>query len=291
MTRFIACAALLAVVVFSLASGARASEMVNGGKLLLIGGVSNIEGAGGGGLATWATITGYETKDGIGANAHYTDVSLSDYTLRDYGAAAGLFDRVEVSYTRQVFDTGSTGGKLGLGNGFKFDQDVIGAKVRLTGDAIYDQDSWLPQIAVGVQYKKNDQGALVHALGARRASGTDVYLAATKLFLDKSLLLNATVRMTEANQTGLLGFGGVHGYQPQFEGSAAYMLSKQWVVGGEYRTKPDNLRFAKEQNAFDVFTAYAVNKHLSVTLAYADMGSIATFKNQRGLYVSLQVGF
>ena len=291
MLRFIARILCLAAVMAFFGGVAHASEWVNGGKLLLTGGVSNIEGAGGGGLATWATITGYETKDGVGANAHYTGVSLSDYTLRDYGAAVGVFDRVELSYTREVFDTGSTGGKLGLGNGFKFDQDVIGAKVRLTGDAIYDQDSWLPQIAVGVQYKKNDQSALVHALGARRASGTDVYLATTKLFLDKSLLLNATVRMTEANQTGLLGFGGVHGYQPQFEGSAAYMLSKQWVVGAEYRTKPDNLKFAKEQNAFDVFTAYAVNKHISATLAYVDMGSIATFKNQQGLYVSLQVGF
>ena len=116
-------------------------------------------------------------------------------------------------------------------------------------------------------------------------------VAATKLFLAQSLLLNATVRYTEANQTGLLGFGGVHDYQPQFEGSAAYMLSRQWVVGAEYRTKPDNLRFAKEDNAFDVFTAFAINKHLSITLAYANLGDVATFRNQRGLYASIQAGF
>ena len=47
---------------------------------------------------------------------------------------------------------------LGLGEGFKFDQDIFGAKVKLIGDAVYDQDSWLPQIAAGAQYKHNDRG-------------------------------------------------------------------------------------------------------------------------------------
>ncbi len=291
MTRVIALIALTLGLLMSAPTVACATELVNGGKLLLTGGVSNIEGAGGGGLASWAVITGYETRDGIGANVNYTDVELPDYTLHAYGAAVGLFDRAEVSYARQAFETGSTGGKLGIGDGYTFDQDIVGAKVRVLGDAVYDQDSWVPQVSVGVQYKPNDRGSLVRAPGARHASGVDYYVAATKLFLDKSLLINATVRMTQANQTGLLGFGGTSGYKPQFEGSAAYMLSRQWVVGAEYRTKPDNLRFAREQNAFDVFTAYAINKHLSVTLAYADLGSIATFKNQHGLYVSLQVGF
>ena len=42
------------------------------GKLLATGGVSNVEGAGGGGISTWAPITGYGTKDGVGGNAHFT---------------------------------------------------------------------------------------------------------------------------------------------------------------------------------------------------------------------------
>lgn len=36
----------------------------NGGRLLLTGGVSTIEGAGGGGLVPWALIGGYGTRDG-----------------------------------------------------------------------------------------------------------------------------------------------------------------------------------------------------------------------------------
>ncbi len=63
------------------------------------------------------------------------------------------------------------------------------------------------------------------------------------------------------------------------------------MIGAEYRTKPDNLSFAAEDDWFDLYAAWALNKHLSVTAAWTDLGSIATFKDQRGLYFSLQAGF
>ena len=268
-------------------------EMVNGGKLLLTGGVSSIEGAGGGGLASWATITGYETPEGIGGNVHLTGVKTDDYELRSVGAAVGLFDRLELSFARQDFDTGATGGKLGLGDGFTFRQDIWGAKLKLIGDAVYDQDRLLPQIAIGVQHKSNDQGAIIRAVGGKDDEGTDYYLAATKVLLDKSLVLNGTLRSTRANQTGLLGFGGDRDddYSAQFEGSAGWLVSKRLLIGAEYRSKPNNLGFAKEDDWADLFAAYAVNKRLSITAAYVALGDIATFEKQRGLYLSLQAGF
>ncbi len=268
-------------------------ESRTGGKLLLTGGVSSLEGAGGGGLATWAVTTGYGAEDGIGGNVHATYVNLPDYELRSVGAAVGLWDRVELSIARQEFDTGGTGALLGLGDGFTFTQDVVGVKVKLIGDAVYGQQTWLPQIAVGVQHKSNDQGAVITAVGGRDNEGTDVYVAASKLFLAESLLVNGTVRWTKANQTGLLGFGGDlnNDVEPQFEGSVGYLVSRNLVVGAEYRTKPDNLGFAREDDAFDLYAAYAFNKNVSLTAAYVDLGSIATFEDQRGLYLSLQVGF
>jgi hypothetical protein len=293
------CAGLLAgVLALSAGGAAQAADsgpggLTDSGRLLLTGGLSTIEGSGGGGLATWATITGYGTRDSAGANAHATYVGVQDFKLRDYGVAVGLFDRVELSYAREEFDTGSTGGKLGLGNGFTFNQNVVGVKVKLLGDAVYDQDSWIPQIAAGAQFKQNDRGAIIHAVGGKNDSGTDYYIAATKLLLDQSLVLDATVRFTKANQTGLLGFGGDrnNNYRTEFEGSAGYLLSKHLAVGAEFRTKPDNLGFAKEDSWYDVFAAYALNKNLSLTLAYANLGDIATFKNQNGVYLSLQAGF
>lgn len=269
------------------------SDMFDSGKLLATAGVTQVEGTGGGGLVPWALITGYGTRDAIGANAHYTYVGLRDYKLHSAGFAVGLFDRLELSYNRQTFDTGSTGAQLGIGNGFRFEQNVLGAKLRLFGDAVYDQDGWLPQTAVGVQYKANTQDRILKAVGAKDANGIDYYVAATKLFLDQNLLLNATVRLTRGNQYGLLGFGGDRndGYRPQFEGSAAYLVTKNLAIGGEYRMKPDNLGFAREENVYDVFAAYFLNKNASLTLAYVDLGSIATKKRQNGVYASLQVGF
>ncbi len=271
----------------------QAIPYVDSGRLLLTQGVSNIEGAAGGGLATWAVISGYGTRDAIGGNVHVSYASLSNYDFVTYGASLGFFDRVEVSFARQDFDTGATGAALGLGSGFAFHQDVVGAKIKLFGDAVYDQDSLLPQVAVGLQYKHNEQGPIVHAVGGQHEDGIDYYVAATKVLLNQSLVINTTLRVTKANQTGLLGFGGTLSdtYRPEFEGSVGYLLTRHLVVGGEYRTKPSNLAFAKEDDWFDIFAAYALNKHLSATVAYVDLGSIATFKNQRGVFVSLQAGF
>lgn len=288
-----AIAAMTLGLVSAGAAQAQTGDLRPLGKLLLTGGVTNVEGAGGGGLSSWATITGYATRDGVGGNVHATLVELPDYQFRAYGAAVGLFDRVELSYTRQEFDTQGTGAKLGLGKGFTFNQDVLGAKVRVLGDAVYNQDSWVPQVAVGVQYKNVDKAPVVAFLGAQDDDGIDYYVAATKVLLAESLVVNGTLRATKANQTGLLGFGGPGGkddYTLQFEGSAGMLLSKRLLVGAEYRTKPNNLGL-KEDDWWDLFAAYAVNKNLSITAAYADLGTIATFKGQRGLYLSIQAGF
>ncbi len=284
--------ALIGAALLLSAHAAQAKDLRPGGKLLLTGGVSSIEGSGGGGIASWALITGYATRDGIGGNLHATRLALPDYQFTTYGAAVGVYDRVELSYARQEFDTQGTGAKLGLGSGFTFHQDVVGAKLRVLGDAVYDQDSWIPQVAVGLQVKKADRGAVIGLLGGKHDQGVDWYVAASKVLLNQSLVLNGTVRATKANQTGLLGFGGPRhdSYQPQFEGSAALLLSRRLAIGVEYRTKPDNLGL-KEDDWMDVFAAFAVNKTVSITAAYADLGTIATFGGQRGLYLSLQAGF
>lgn len=263
------------------------------GKLLLTGGVSQIEGAAGGGLTPWAVIGGYGTDDEIGANAFYTRVNTGSYHLDDVGVMVGFYNRVELSVAQQRFNTEKVGGLLGLGDGFTFKQNVIGVKVRLAGDLVVDSDSLMPQISVGIQHKKNNQAGVLAFIGAKDDSGTDFYVSATKLFLADGLLVNGTVRFTKANQIGILGFGGDKNdsYKPQLEISAAYLLSQKWAVGAEYRMKPNNLGIAKEDNWFDAFVAYAPNKHVSFTLAYADLGNIVIKDNQRGVYASVQVGF
>lgn len=284
-------AMLIALALTPVSASAR--DLREGGKLLLTGGVTSVEGAGGGGLASWALIAGDETDAGIGGTAHLTYVALPDFDLTSYGGAIGFRDRLEISYAHQNFDTRAAGAALGLGRGFILSQDVFGAKLRVLGDAVYGQDTLLPQIAIGVQHKRAAQAAVIGAVGGAAASGTDFYVAATKVILSRSLVVNGTVRFTKANQTGLLGFGGDkhNAYSAQFEGSAGLLLSRKLLIGGEVRTKPDNLGFAREDAAFDGFVALSLHRHLTLTAAYVDLGSIATVKRQRGAFLSLQASF
>jgi len=266
-------------------------DVLGGGKLLLTNGVTTVEGSSGGGLASWATIGGKQMPGGIGVSAHATAIELADFGWRSYGAALGVGDRLELSFSRADFDTRDVGAQLGIGQGYTFNLETFGAKVRLAGDLVYGK-SWLPQIAIGIEHKRSRDGALVRALGAADDKGTEFTLSATKLVLATSVLVNATLRYTEANELGLLGFGAASGagYKLQFEGSLAYQLSRRAVVGAEYRKKPDNLGLG-DDDWMDLFAAYALTDHLTLTAAYVDLGSIATIPQQRGGFLSAQVAF
>jgi hypothetical protein len=273
------------------------------GKLLLTGGVSTIDGAAGGGLTPWAVTASYATTHQFGGTAHATRVVTNDYAMNTYGAALGIDDRFEFSIARQDFDTGATGTALGL-PGLHLKQDILGVKWRFAGDAVLDSDSWMPQLAIGLQHKRTDAGGLEPTLKALGAdlSGTDLYFSATKLFLAQGLLVNGTLRVTKANQNGLLGFGGTEhdSYSLQPEASIAWLLRKDLAIGAEYRAKPDNLNPSiladglKEDDWADLFIAWAPNKHLSLTLACVDLGHIVPAvitKRQTGAYLSAQLAF
>jgi hypothetical protein len=263
------------------------------GRLLATGGATQVEGAAGGGIVPWAVLAGYGTDKQLGGTAFYTRVDTGDYALDAYGAAFTLHNRLELSVARQSFDLGELQRRLAL-PWDALEQDVFGAKLRVAGDVVYTR---MPQVSVGVQHKRMRDGTLPLALGARDDRGTDAYLSASKLFLDGAggyqLLLNATLRNTRANQGGLLGFGGDQRSARSWvwEGSAAVLLDPRLAVGVEYRQKPDNLGFAREDDWRDVFVAWFPNKHVAVVGAWADLGSIATLDDQRGAYVSVQLSF
>ncbi len=264
----------------------------SGERLLGTWGVSQVEGAGGGGLTPWALVTGSGSRDQVGATAYAaTWRSQGGYTLRAAGAALGLYDTVELSAAQWRFGLSDTV------PGETITMDVIGAKWRVWGDAVHDQDRWWPQVAVGAQHKRNRDMTVPRALGARRGDDTDFYVAATKVWLGglagRNLLGNLTLRATRANQFGLLGFGGDQGDSRRLhaEGSVAVLLRDDVALGVEWRDKPDNLSVFREQAASDVFVAWFPSRHLSATLAWADLGNIANKPSQRGWYLSGQLAF
>lgn len=258
-----------------------------GGRLLGTGGATQVEGSAGGGIVPWAVIAGYGTEDERGGTAAIVRVDSDDFALTTLGVAYGWNNRVEASLARQSLDAGT------VIPGLTLRQQVAGIKVRIAGDLVY---TTMPQLAVGLQYKWNLDFAVPAAAGAGDDSGIDVYLAATKLFLagiaGRHALINATLRSTAANQTGLLGFGGDRGGREWvLETSAAVLVTESVAVGFEFRQKSDNLSFAGEDHWRDVFIAWFPDKRISVVAAWADLGSIAGVRGQTGTFISAEVNF
>ncbi|WP_417548985.1 DUF3034 family protein [Methylophaga sp.] len=252
------------------------------GKLIATPGISQIEGTGGGGFVPWAQLAGYGSRDEIAANVFCSGANVDDYDLRVCGAQATFYDRVEFSVAKQKFHVDA----LNL----DIKQRVLGVKARLYGDIVYSR---FPQISLGIQHKKLDDPLVADLLGADEDSGTDIYLAASKLHLGAiggyNWLWNITARSTEANQTGLLGFGNAErGNQREIvlEASTAVLFGRHLALGVEYRQKPDNLG-VKEDDWSNIFVSWFPNKVISVTGAWLDLGEIAGAKNQKGAYFSV----
>jgi hypothetical protein len=277
-----------ALMVFLLC-GLPALGLANNGRLLATGGASSLEGAAGGGITPWAVLAGYGEVGEWGATAFASRVESQDYRLDVSGVAAAWDNRLELSYAQQRLDISS----LSLPDS-SLNQDIFGLKVRLFGDLLYDQ---LPQVSAGLQYKKQQNFLIPGLVGAQRDHDTEAYLQASRLWLGGAfgynLLVNSGVRYSRANQLGLLGFGGDANDRREVlaEGSLAVLFNPRWVLGVEYRQKPDNLSFAKESDWSDVFVGYFPNKHLSLVLAWAQLGDIAGQSNQNGPYLSLQGSF
>ena len=269
------------------------AALADNGRLLATGGASSLEGAAGGGITPWAVLSGYGEQHEWGATAFATTVDLPDYRLDVAGLALAYDNRVEVSFARQRFDLGTLVHKLNLPDDH-LGQDVLGVKVRLFGDVVYDR---LPQVSLGLQYKHQNTFDIPRLVGAKRDSDVEGYLAASRLFMGAAfgynVLVNGGLRYSRANETGLLGFGGDRRDRRSLlkEGSVALLFNPRWAVGVEYREKPDNLSFAGESDWADVFVGYFPNKHVSFVLAYARLGEIATLDNQNGTYLSVQGSF
>lgn len=264
-----------------------------GSRLWGTGGVTSIEGSAGGGLSPWATLAGYASDQEWGGTVALSRANTQDYTLNVQGAALNWRNRLEVSFARQELTMDTLAFTLPFSE-TDLTQDVFGIKARLAGDLIY---SPYGQWSLGAQHKRHRVAKIPSAVGGDEDSGTDVYLSASKLFLARPLgrntVVNATLRATRANQGGLLGFGGNRNdnHELMAEASAGVFLRRDWVVGGEYRQKPDNLGFANEDDWWDLYVAWVPDRRLSVTAAWVNLGDIAGLESQDGAYLSIEGSF
>ena len=268
-----------------------AAQAEPGSRLWATGGVTTIEGSAGGGLVPMAVLSGYASDTEWGGSVALSHAPVDDYTLDVMAASLNYHSRIELSVARQTLDLDTLGAAL---NQDDLQQDIFSAKIRLYGDVLYNR---FGQWSLGIQHKRNRTFDVPSAVGAKDDSGTDVYLAGSKVFLsalfDRNILVNGLVRGTKANQGGLLGFGGDrnNSYEAVFEGSAGLFFNRSWLAGVEYRQKPDNLGFAEEDDWYDVFVAWVPSRSLSVTAAWVNLGSVAGLDDQQGAYLSIQGSF
>ena len=259
-----------------------------GTKLVGTNGVSQVEGASGGGIVPWAVISGYGQSGEFGGDAFVTLVNSQDFRLSSAGFSFGISNRVELSFASQTLDID----ELGLSKS-EIELQTIATKVRVAGDFVYD---YLPQISVGLQHKQAQDFDIADAVGAVDSSGTDYYVSASRLWLNglrgRPILSNVTLRLTSANHIGLLGFGGRGAGKDHqslmTELSFGLLVNRQTLVGYEWRQKPSNLTGVAEDNWQDLFVAWIPNKRISVVAAWANLGQIVTNESQRGLYLSFQ---
>ncbi|KAA8983509.1 DUF3034 family protein [Halospina sp. K52047b] len=285
----------LTALAFALGSGMApvASAEPPGSRLWGTGGVTSIEGSAGGGISPWATLAGYASDEEWGGTVALSRANTQDYTLNVQGAAFNWRNRIEVSFARQELEMDTLAFALPFGE-TDLKQDIFGLKARLAGDLIY---SPYGQWSLGVQHKRHRVSEIPAAVGAKDDTGTDVYLSGSKLFLagpfGRNLVVNGTLRTTRANQGGLLGFGGDQrdSHELVAEASAGLFLRRDWLIGGEYREKPDNLGFAAEDDWWDLYVAWIPDRRLSITAAYVNLGDIAGLESQDGAYLSIEGSF
>lgn len=279
----IATGRLLSAVMISILVAAAQPAAAADGRLAGTGGVSSINGTGGGGLTGWATLASYADQGQNGFTGYISRADVDDFRLDVAGATATFSNRLELGAARQRFRIKAAGVDI--------DQVRYTAKWRVLGDLLYGAG---PQVSVAAEHGRLQDPATARALGARRDSDTEWIVSVANGWIDglfhRTTAININLRHGRANQFGILGYEGDDNDSPwQLEASAVLFPFRDIAIGAEYRQKPDNLSAIAEDPARDFFVAWFPDKRFSLTAAWLDLGRIAGQADQQGYYLSLQV--
>ena len=224
------------------------------------------------------------------AGATYVNLGSGRH-LEAYTVTETLWNRVELGYGLMRLDLGDLPWALETATGVNVREDSVevhnlNARVMLLKEGDLGQ-SWLPALTLGVHYKHNSTvddidrrlAGTLTSVGIVDDEGVDVTLYATRLFTatPRPLLVNVGLRSTEAVHAGLLGF--TDNRKIVFEGNFGVLVLDNLVVGAEYRQKPDEYTripglIEAEEDWWDVFVTYVVDDHMTVSVAYAQLGAV-----------------
>jgi len=108
------------------------------------------------------------------------------------------------------------------------------------------------------------------------------------------IIVSATARNTDAAHPGYLGF--TEKRQNLLECSVAYPVQDNLLLAAEYRKKPDKLNHRSglvgdEDDWWALSAAYSVSGNTSLSLAYANLGTVLNHDEPWSLWLQLKLDF
>lgn len=283
----VGCFLLVMVVVFVLLLVVQVGDWV-----LVLFGVSQVEGVVGGGFSFWVVIGGQGSCDQIGVLVFGMYVCMcGGFELESYGVVVGFYDMVELFFVCQCF------GLVDMVLGQLLNMDVVGLKWCVWGDVVYEVDSWKLQVVIGLQYKKNCDMVVLVLLGVKCDSDMEFYIVVVKFWFGVvggwNLFINVMLCGIWVNQFGLFGFGGDKGDLMKFklEVLIVVLLCDNLVIGVEYCVKLNQLLVFDEMYVVDFFVVWWLMWNLSIIVVWLDLGQIVNKMGQCSSYVFVQVQF
>lgn len=234
----------------------------------------NIEGAGGAAFNPLAYPAGQNKPADAKETAPLSKpqfgvwyVSLGDVDVdwTSLGVAETLFERVEVSYSREVI--APTGKNIHKNN--------VGAKVLLVKENLGD-NAWVPAVSAGAISKSTKDVA-----EGSDDSGQDYYVVATKLITQtpRPVLLSGGALSTDGQVTGVFGYNSDRDIA--FFGNVDVLPLSNLATGFEYK---QGAKFDGFKNAdyWDAHAAWFASPNLTLIGAYVNAGN-STSKSKTGV--------
>lgn len=237
-----------------------------------------------------------------------TFVGAGQKNIQSFVITETLWRRVELGYAASRFGLGSLPTEVQKATGVDIGRsDVwlhnLNARVLVLPEGSFKLP--LPALTIGTQVKINDGireidnrlGGALKSIGLKNDVGADFVFTATKAFpkvIGRPLILSASLRLSEADQIGYVGFGDT--YRPSVEGNAVYLITNRLGLAGEYRQKRnpygrigDLVR--PEQDWWTLGAAYVFNNHLTVTAGYGHFGNVLNTVENAGWALSAKYEF
>jgi hypothetical protein len=231
-------------------------------------------------------------KDLTPPSVSYSFMGISTKQLHTFAVTQGFLDRFEFGYAVNHLLLGSLVDDVRKAGADPVREDVYLHNFNLRAKVLAENsfDLPLPAVAAGVHFKYNhgigviDErlGGALSSIGMDKNNGVDYTLTATKMFprlaFGRPLILTGGLRLSEAAQLGLMGFG--HTYRASFEGSAVVLPTDWLVLGYEFRQKHnpyDKIAglIGDEDNWQALSVSWIVNKHLTISALSGIIGNVA----------------